>query len=158
MAIERPSASVTVPNSLADALSRCRHDVVILSAFETWDSPVYAGESIFLAKFLRNENIDCDYLHTTSERQYEEKFSAEIEAVINLVLAILNSEALPAVVRSLATIIHRIGVPELRIQFIYRKSAEGDELTCLRAEGSADSVIQALREVANNIHSRRDEK
>ncbi len=153
MPIDDRITSTTVPGGLADLLSSFRHDAVILPGLDTWDSPVYAGDSVFLAKFMRIENIDCGYLHATSERQFQEKFSAELEAVANVVLAVLNSDVLPAVIRCLTTIVRQLRVPVLRVEFIYRKSAEDDEFTCLRAEGNADAVIQAVREVADRAHS-----
>lgn len=158
MSIDHSTTSVTLPSRLVDVLGGLQHDAVILPGLDTWDSPVYPSESVFLSKFMRIEKIDCGYLHATGERQFEEKFSAELEAVANVVLAVLNSDILPAVVRCLTTIIRRLRVPALRVQFIYRKSAEGDEFTCLRAEGNADSVIQALREIADRAYREQDEK
>lgn len=158
MHIDHSIANITVADSLTDALNSLRRDVVILSGLDTWESPIYTSEAVFLAKFMRVENIDCSYLHATEEREFEAKYSAEHEAITNVVLAILNSDVLSAVVRCLETLIHRSRIPALRIQFIYRKSADGDEFTCLQAEGNADSVIKAVREVVCNVQSEQGEK
>jgi len=158
MPIDDSIASTVVSNSLAGALSRLRYDAVILSGLDTWDSSVYPGETVFLAKFMRIEDINCGYLHPTGEREFQAKFSAEVEAIANLVLAILNSDVLPAVVRCLTKIIDQLRIPALRIEIIYRKFAEGEEFTCLRAEGNADSVLHALREVTDHVHSKQAEK
>lgn len=154
MGIKREfTTEVALPTLLTEALNRVGGDVVFIPSMGAWDTPIYPDSTIFFLKHFRLEEVESGFLHEEDVRQFQAYRSADLGPIAEIVLAVLNADALPKILDVLWSILQQKRIRSLRLEIIAAQSPDGQTYSSFKAEGDASSVNEALREYGKQIRN-----
>ena len=136
---------VDTPVDLVNRALALKSDIVVLPLRSSDDEgPVYSEASVMLVKELRSLGGDAQFAHSSGERVFEVKKSAEI--LLTLVLGVASNAAWYIIEKYLAR------REERRMSVTYVELEEGDRRgVSWTVEGSATEVVEAIDKLRRRV-------
>ncbi len=145
------TTDVALSTPLTDALNSVNGDIVVIPSMGAWETPIYPDATVFFLKHFRLEGIEASFLHEENVRQFQAYRSADLGPIAEIVLAVLNADALPKILDVLQSILQQKRIRSLRLEIIAAQSSDGQTYSSFKAEGDASSVNEALREYGRQV-------